>query len=206
MAQETQVALAQFLERSHTVSPRQVPQLVSGTARRLGMASASVYLADVQEDQLVPLPCPGQDEGEPMAIEGTVAGWAYRTMSSHLSHRRPLSVWLPLVDGIARIGVLHVAADQITPEMLDGATQLAAVTALTVVSKSGFSDLFSRTARQRPAGAGGYDGGQVCGHGDRSLAAGSPVSGGSACASWGARGRAAPFVAGQSRHKGSAGA
>ncbi|MEV0188174.1 PP2C family protein-serine/threonine phosphatase [Kitasatospora purpeofusca] len=145
-------ALARFLERSHTASPRYLPQLVDETARRLGMASATVYLADVQEDRLVALPGPGEDEdeSEALAIEGTVAGWAYRTMSLRLAHHRPLALWLPLVDGIARIGVLHVAADRITPEMLDGATQLAAVTALTVVSKSGFSDLFSRTARRRP--------------------------------------------------------
>lgn len=59
-------------------------------------------------------------------------------------------MWLPLIDGIARIGVLHVTADRLTPALLDGARQLAAVTALTIVSKSGFSDLISRTSRQRP--------------------------------------------------------
>jgi hypothetical protein len=149
--EEPGAALALFLERSHTAAPLQVPLLVDEAARRLGMTSATVYLADVQEDQLVPLPRPGEDDGgEALAIDGTVAGWAYRTMSLRLSHRRPLSVWLPLVDGIARIGVLQVVADQITPAMLDGATQLAAVTALTVVSKSGFSDLFSRASRRRP--------------------------------------------------------
>ncbi|MFJ4184247.1 PP2C family protein-serine/threonine phosphatase [Kitasatospora sp. NPDC089509] len=151
MEEETGAALALFLERSHTVAPRQLPQLVDETARRLGMLSATVYLADVQEEQLVPLSRPGDDgEVRALAIEGTVAGWAYRTMSLRRSHRRPPTVWLPLVDGIARIGVLQVVADRVTPAVLDGAVQLAAVTALTVVSKSGFSDLFSRTARQRP--------------------------------------------------------
>ncbi|WP_042366377.1 PP2C family protein-serine/threonine phosphatase [Streptacidiphilus neutrinimicus] len=151
MAEELGAALARFLERTHTAAPLQVAQLVDEAARHLGMASATVYLADVQEDQLVPLLGPGEgDDGDALAIEGTVAGWAYRTMSLRLSRRRPLAVWLPLVDGIARIGVLHITADQITPAMLDSATQLAAVTALTIVSKSGFSDLFSRVSRQRP--------------------------------------------------------
>ncbi|SDT82845.1 Stage II sporulation protein E (SpoIIE) [Streptomyces sp. TLI_053] len=147
---EEEAALARFLERSHTASPRFLPRLVDETARRMGLASATVYLTDVQEEQLVPLPGPGEDEGETLAIEGTVAGRAYRTVSVQLSHHGPMALWLPLVDGIARIGVLHVAADRITPELLDGATQLAALTALTVVSKSGFSDLFSRVSRQRP--------------------------------------------------------
>ncbi|MFE9423696.1 PP2C family protein-serine/threonine phosphatase [Kitasatospora sp. NPDC006697] len=154
MAEEPGVALALFLEQSHTAAPLRVPELVDEAARRMGMASATVYLADVQEDELVPLPRPGGagdgGGGTALAIEGTVAGWAYRTMSLRLSHRRPLSVWLPLVDGITRIGVLQVVAEQVTPAMLDGAVQLAAVTALIVVSKSGFSDLFSRTARRRP--------------------------------------------------------
>ncbi|WP_031010250.1 PP2C family protein-serine/threonine phosphatase [Streptomyces sp. NRRL F-5727] len=151
MTEDPGAALAVFLERSHTAAPLEVSQLVEEAARRLGMVSATVYLADVQEDELVPLPRPGEaDGGESLAIDGTVAGWAYRTMSLRLSHSRPLAVWLPLVDGIARIGVLQVVAEQITPATLDGAQQLAAVTALTVVSKSGFSDVFSRTARQRP--------------------------------------------------------
>ncbi|MCG7207509.1 PP2C family protein-serine/threonine phosphatase [Streptomyces arenae] len=150
MADEMGAALALFLERSHTASPLQVAQLVDEAAQRLGMASAVVYLADVQEDQLVPLPGTDGQGDAALAVEGTVAGWAYRTMSLRLSRRRPLAVWLPLVDGIARIGVLRVTTDELTPALLDGATQLAAVTALTVVSKSGFSDLFSRTARRRP--------------------------------------------------------
>ncbi len=58
--------------------------------------------------------------------------------------------WLPLVGGIARIGVLCVTAERLTPALLDGATQLAAVTVLTILPKSGFSDLFSRSARRRP--------------------------------------------------------
>ncbi|MFF7986972.1 PP2C family protein-serine/threonine phosphatase [Streptomyces sp. NPDC007901] len=150
MAEEMGAALSLFLERSHTASPLQVAQLVDEAARRLGMLSAVVYLADVQEDQLVPLPSSDRQGDVALPVEGTVAGWAYRTMSLRLSRRRPLAVWLPLVDGIARIGVLRVTADQLTPAVLDGATQLAAVTALTIVSKSGFSDLFSRTSRQRP--------------------------------------------------------
>ncbi|MER6475017.1 PP2C family protein-serine/threonine phosphatase [Streptomyces filamentosus] len=151
MTEDPGAALAVFLERSHTTAPLQVPRLVEETARRLGMLSATVYLADVQEDELVPLPRPGVDDGgEAPAIEGTVAGWAYRTMSPRLSRSRPPAVWLPLVDGIARIGVLRVTAEQVTPATLDWARHLAAVTALTLVSKSGFSDLFSRTARRRP--------------------------------------------------------
>ncbi|WP_406865220.1 PP2C family protein-serine/threonine phosphatase [Streptomyces sp. HUAS MG47] len=149
MTQDLGPTLAVFLERAHTASPLQVAQLVEETARGLGMASATVYLADVQEEQLVALPGTGEG-GDVLAIEGTVAGWAYRTMSLRLARRRPLAVWLPLVDGIARIGVLRITADQLTPAVLDGAGQLAAVTALTIVSKSGFSDLFSRTARRRP--------------------------------------------------------
>ncbi|WP_340384044.1 PP2C family protein-serine/threonine phosphatase [Streptomyces sp. SS7] len=117
------------------------------------MTSAAVHLADVQEEQLVPLPGAGEDPDRPggaLAIEGTVAGRAYRTMTPQLSRRRPPAAWLPLVDGIARIGVLHVTADELTPALLDDARQLAAVTALALVSKSGFSDLISRTSRSRP--------------------------------------------------------
>ncbi|MFD5573642.1 hypothetical protein [Streptomyces cadmiisoli] len=57
--------LALFLERSHTVSPQQVPQLVDEAAWQLGLASAAAYLADVQKDQSVPLPGTTGGHGHP---------------------------------------------------------------------------------------------------------------------------------------------
>lgn len=104
MAEEPGAAPALLLERSHTASPLQVSQLVDEAARRLGTTSAAVYLADVQEDQLVPLPGTDRHGDVALTVEGTVAGWAYRTMALRLSRRRPLTVWVPLIDGMARIG------------------------------------------------------------------------------------------------------
>ncbi|MEW1913934.1 PP2C family protein-serine/threonine phosphatase [Kitasatospora sp. NPDC085895] len=168
-------ALAALLADSHTLAPGQVPAAVDRTARRLGMTSATVYLADVQQKLLVPLtgsPAPGTAAGKagsgktnenpaedwtgadggarPLAIDATLAGWAYRTLSRRLATTPRLTVWLPLVDGIERIGILRITADQLTADLLERADALAALTALLAISKFASSDLYSRVTRLRP--------------------------------------------------------
>ncbi|TVZ95221.1 stage II sporulation protein E [Streptomyces sp. BK340] len=146
--------LADLVTRSHQATPLEVAGLVDAAAEALGMDAALLFLADVQQRLLVPLPpSPGMSGGgaaEPIPIEGTVAGWAYRTESVQLSRHGALTLWLPLIDGVERIGVLRVTADRLTARLLDHAEILASVAAVIVVGKSGFSDLYALTTRRRP--------------------------------------------------------
>ncbi|MFJ5967437.1 PP2C family protein-serine/threonine phosphatase [Streptomyces sp. NPDC093060] len=145
--------LADLVARSHRATPLEVAGLVDGAAQALGMDAALLYLADVQQRLLVPLPrSPGTSGGgtvEPIPIEGTVAGWAYRKESVRLSRHGVPTLWLPLVDGVERIGVLQVTAGRLTARLLHHAEILASVAAVIVVGKSGFSDLYALTTRQR---------------------------------------------------------
>ncbi|MEU2630868.1 PP2C family protein-serine/threonine phosphatase [Kitasatospora sp. NPDC007106] len=147
--------VGEFLEMSHDVGPRDIAGLVDDTARALGMAGAAVYLADVQQVRLVPLPDdrprgPGTDEtGVP--VEGTLAGWAYRTMKPQESSADGrVELWLPLVDGVERIGVLRVAAAAPGPAVHERCRTLASLTALVVISKAAFSDVMAEAVRSRP--------------------------------------------------------
>ncbi|GAA3053289.1 PP2C family protein-serine/threonine phosphatase [Kitasatospora albolonga] len=150
MSGRWQSALARFLERSHALAPQDVAALVEETARHLGLDSATVLLADVQQERLVPLP--GRSavvNPEEQEIDGSVAGRAYRTVTPQVSPHAPGVAHVPLLDGITRLGVLRVTADRLTPEPLEAATRLAAVVAVVVVSKSAFSDEYARTVRTR---------------------------------------------------------
>nr|WP_095877146.1 PP2C family protein-serine/threonine phosphatase [Streptomyces sp. TLI_235] len=144
-----------FLEASHDVGPRDIAGLVDDTARALGLTGAAVFLADVQQVRLMPLPDDrphgaGTDE-EGIAVEGTLAGWAYRTMSPRESSADGrVELWLPLVDGVERIGVLRVGAKASGPAVLERSRTLASLTALVVVSKSAFSDVMAEAVRSRP--------------------------------------------------------
>ncbi|MEV7596023.1 PP2C family protein-serine/threonine phosphatase [Kitasatospora sp. NPDC089797] len=162
--------LARLLARSRTIGPRDLPGLVDDAARALGAAGARIYLADVQQQHLVPLSGPlddplddpsdgpgqrvgaadGEDAEDGEDIETTLAGRAYRLERTQLSAGPPPVHWYPLVDGAERIGVLRVAARPPQPEATDCWESLAALVALVVVSKAAFSDMIVRTTRDRP--------------------------------------------------------
>ncbi|BFV56469.1 PP2C family protein-serine/threonine phosphatase [Kitasatospora sp. CMC57] len=143
--------LAGVLEASHRVAPGEVPALVRNAARALGLVEAEAYLADVQQRMLVPLP-DAELRRPPGAldVDGTLAGRAYRTRSVETAVGPPGVGWIPMVDGIERIGVLRVGSSLPPGPLPDRARALASLMTLIVVSKSAFSDVFVRTVRTRP--------------------------------------------------------
>ncbi|MFD1313884.1 PP2C family protein-serine/threonine phosphatase [Streptomyces kaempferi] len=143
--------LARLLERSHDTAPGELAALIDHGARDLGLAGAAVYLADLQQTHLIPLAPSDGGADAALAVDGTLAGWCYRTRSQRLATDTPhLVLWLPLVDGIERIGVLRLTAPSLDPNTLERARALASLTALLVVSKTLYSDTLLTTVRTRP--------------------------------------------------------
>ena len=149
--------LAALLESSHEAGPGKIADLVLGAARAMGLSDARVFLADIQERLLVPLP--GRTDGDsggaagvrvPQEVEASLAGRAYRIQRSYTAGASPAVGWVPLVDGIERIGVLQVSAPVLTDDLLDRCRTLASLVALIVVSKSTYSDVLVRAVRSRP--------------------------------------------------------
>lgn len=148
--------LSGLLERSHEVAPEDWGATLTRAAHELGLDDIAVLIADIQQSRLVPLPGDPASGAprRPLAIDGTPAGAAYRTVSLRLSERdNRITMWLPLVDGVERVGVLEVTAHRIDPELLSRCRALADVTTLTIVSKTGFSDDMLRLVRSRPMSA-----------------------------------------------------
>ncbi|MFI9270835.1 PP2C family protein-serine/threonine phosphatase [Kitasatospora sp. NPDC052896] len=147
--------LATLLEQAHETAPGELAALIRRGARAMGLSDASVFLADVQQLRLVqlpdgPAPPTPPERAAALPIDGTLAGWAYRTMSMRLSSSPELVLWLPLVDGIERIGVLRIAAPAVDAATVAQCQALASLVALTVVSKTDFSDVILQTVRSRP--------------------------------------------------------
>lgn len=148
-------ALMWLLEQAHDAAPLALPRLLMECGRRALLGDVTAYVADLQQDWLVPLPQsdPPQDRSaeEPLAVDGSLAGWAYRTESIRLSPGPDLiTVWVPLVDGIERIGVLRLVTANLDALRIARARALASLIALIVVSKSVFSDSVVRATRRRP--------------------------------------------------------
>ncbi|WP_329501110.1 PP2C family protein-serine/threonine phosphatase [Kitasatospora herbaricolor] len=143
--------LAEVLEASHRAAPWEVPDLVRAAARRLGLGEAEVFLADLQQRVLVPLPDPElREPPEALDVDGTLAGRAYRARRIETAAGPPVVGWVPLADGMERVGVLRVGAHLARGRLRDRARALASLVSLLVVSKASFSDVLVRTGRTRP--------------------------------------------------------
>jgi serine phosphatase RsbU (regulator of sigma subunit) len=153
--EQNEAALTWLLERARDADPVGLAGLIRCSARRTGLGEVTAYVADVQQDYLVPLPDNGaphyQAPPERVAVDGTLAGWAYRTESIRISQGQELiTLWVPLVDGIERIGVLQVVTPGLDAIRIDRARALASLVALIVASKNLFSDSIIRATRERP--------------------------------------------------------
>lgn len=148
-----------LLEDSHRAGPRDLPGLLQGAARRLGLTGAWLYLADVQEKYLTALPVPPEDARATgptgpglLDVDGSLAGRAYRTGDVCIGGDpgRCAVGWLPVVDGIGRLGVLQVTAPVLDGARLAAGRALATAAGLLVAVQTPFSDQLVRTGRRRP--------------------------------------------------------
>lgn len=98
------VEVGRLLAASRHLEPDDLLRLAVDTARELGAVEVELLIADYGQTVLVPL-----DSAAPTRpIDGSMAGRAYVRLCTVASRRGPPSLWLPLVDGGHRLGVLHV--------------------------------------------------------------------------------------------------
>ncbi|WP_448642715.1 PP2C family protein-serine/threonine phosphatase [Geodermatophilus sp. URMC 63] len=145
--------LRALLRASHLLSADRVGTVVSAQAQRLGAREAVVYVADYAQHVLVPVPGEDVPARHELTIDGSLAGRAFRRVEPvhAVGHDGPATLWVPLLDGAERVGVLeYVLAGDLTPEHEDDVRSLAAVVAELVVTRDAYSDVFARLRRRRP--------------------------------------------------------
>ena len=146
--------LAELLSRSHLMRPGEVSNEVTRAAFPLGVSGVRVYLADLEQRQLALL-SPEEGEGvAPLPIDSTLAGRAYQTVTIQSAPVRDADgesyqVWIPLVDGTARLGVMGLTAADVGEAMLDRYRALASLVGLMVEAKARYSDTYAQTQRSR---------------------------------------------------------
>ncbi|MET8623810.1 PP2C family protein-serine/threonine phosphatase [Kitasatospora sp. NPDC004669] len=129
--------------------PFELPALANRCAAALGLDTALIYLADLQQRLLIPL----DESGEPLAVDGSTAGWAYRTVSPRVAGDGDgVIVWMPLVDGAERLGVLAVRTAALDGVRMRRSRMLAHLFAMLITSKRTYSDWLA--ARARTTGVG----------------------------------------------------
>jgi hypothetical protein len=146
-------SLHQLLRQSHHARPDDLPEMAMRAATQLGARSLVIYLVDHQQRLLLPLLGGTAPHREPFAVDGTLGGRAFTMLRPWVSETEPdgVRLWLPLIDGAERMGVVEVVFD--TPP--DDATveDCATVTSLLaelVITRSLYSDTIEQLRRREP--------------------------------------------------------
>ena len=158
----SELAVTDLLTAAHLSASHQLPGLLAAHGRRLGVSSATAYLADLQQDVLVPFvgtDGPAEDESlRALPVDSTLAGRAYQqvqVLTQDVTGGQ-VRMWLPLLDGSDRLGVLSVVvADQASaerPELLVRLRQFAALAAQLVMTKTLYGDTIVRLRRSSEMG------------------------------------------------------
>lgn len=144
-------ALGTLLEESHLAEPDDLPRLVRAQALAAGALDLSLYLADYGQTVLMPLTARGEPDAPSLEIDRTLAGRCYRhTEVLEATAGQGRLLWVPLLDGTERIGVMRVT---LAPDVSSDAgswRRYASLAAELVVAKAAYGDGIAVTRRQRP--------------------------------------------------------
>lgn len=137
---------------AHRIVPDEVPSLVDKHARSLGVASAVVLLVDLDQQVLLPLPTDAVSKAGEAVIDASIAGRAYRSVEivEALDERGVRTVWIPLVDGVERLGVLQLVFPGDRDVDRGAIRALAGVVAELLVTKKVYGDFFEIARRRQP--------------------------------------------------------
>ncbi|MFP5252748.1 MAG: PP2C family protein-serine/threonine phosphatase [Actinomycetes bacterium] len=159
-------AISVLLRDAHLAADFDLPELFDRHAIAMGVRDAVAYLADLQQRVLVPFLVPGgaghEENLEPLSVEATLAGRTYRqgrVLSQPLEGTAPeVRVWLPLLDGTERVGVLAVTAASMDVLDANGGVlrgrlmRFASLAAELIMTKTMYGDTVVRLRRTQRMG------------------------------------------------------
>jgi serine phosphatase RsbU (regulator of sigma subunit) len=142
-------ALGHLLEVSHDLAPDDLVAAVARAGQALDAADVAIYLADYEQTLLVPL-ADGIDRA-PLEIDATLAGRAFSAIAvQDADTGAGRRLWLPLLDGAERLGVLGLTLPSVDDELRRRCGWLATLVAEMILSKDQYTDGYSLARRRQP--------------------------------------------------------
>jgi hypothetical protein len=142
--------LAGLVSAARLSVPDDLAALLVDRGAALGAYNVTLYLVDHEQDVLIAVPAAGSDPREPLSIEATLGGRCFRRLALEEA-RDGREVWVPLLDGLERLGVLQLeftrADARVDDELLHA---FAAMIAEIVLVKDAYGDLFTLARRREP--------------------------------------------------------
>ncbi|MGX6607113.1 PP2C family protein-serine/threonine phosphatase [Micromonosporaceae bacterium Da 78-11] len=146
-------AVRQLLRQSHHARPEDLPEMAMRVAGSVGATAVVMYLVDHQQRLLTALPGGSAPLREPVTVDGTLPGRAFTRLEPCASDGDAdgARLWLPLLNGSERLGVLEVVSNSALGEqaMQDCVTLASLLTEL-IVTRGLYGDLIERVRRQEP--------------------------------------------------------
>ncbi len=146
-------SLRQLLRQSHHARPEDLPEMAMRAAVLAGATGMIMYVVDHQQRELLPLLGGSAPKREPLNVEGTVAGRAYMlvTPCPGGADEAGVRLWLPLLNGSERIGVLEVVSPEpLDDRAVDECVSMASLLAELIVTRSLYSDTIEQVRRREP--------------------------------------------------------
>lgn len=142
---ESERVFEELVRAAHAQGPIEALELADRYAHVLGLVRVTAHLVDLQQRVLIPLL-----SGPELDVDTTLAGEAYRFESMRLAEGESgLELWLPLMGGADRMGVLHVVAESLDRPTLHRCRTLAALLSLIINSQRVHNDGYLRRVRKR---------------------------------------------------------
>jgi Stage II sporulation protein E (SpoIIE) len=144
----------ELLRRTHLGGPSEMAAVIAEPARRIGARDVVLYLIDYEQRLLVPVAGAQDQDGAPLSVAGTVAGRAFSTTSilrSSWEEARGQRLWLPLLDGTERLGVIGMSFEgAVSESTVLVCERYAHLAAMLIATKNAYGDAFETTRRRRP--------------------------------------------------------
>lgn len=146
-------ALVALLEGTHLAPPGRLTTAAEAAGRALGVRLV-IYLVDYDQDRLVPVPGPDTVARPSLGVDTTVAGRAFRQVETiPVPSAEQPRLWVPLLDGAERLGVLDVllpdATDLYDPGLRQQCRWLSALIGHLVVATTQYGDSLDAVRRRQ---------------------------------------------------------
>lgn len=138
-------AIDRLITGSRSDPPARYAATVCEAGLALGALSVDLYVQDYAQQLLLPV-----DGGPALSIDGSGAGDAFRRSATvAFAGADDVVLWVPLMDGSERLGVLSMVFPAVDAEVRRISERFAAVAAEMMVNRGARTDLFARVRRTR---------------------------------------------------------
>jgi serine phosphatase RsbU (regulator of sigma subunit) len=146
------VNLGHGLRVAQGADPASVPDVVARIASDVGATDVVIYLVDFAQSTLEPLPGRATHSELPRSegVATTMAGRAFVDQSPAIAERpNDVRVWVPIVEGSDRTGVLALTLPTATDEVVAVCEELGLLTGYLIATHARSTDLYNLHRRRR---------------------------------------------------------